>query len=77
MDEHVKTKMTPKDFFVQLGIFASLYISLGSLVGLLYEIIDHIFPDLNAYGYNDPYSSGMRFAIASLIIIFPAFIFRK
>lgn len=69
-----KIKTTPKDFFLQLGVMAALYVSAVSLINLLFQTIDYAFPDALAY-YGDPYSGGIRIAIASLVIIFPLFIF--
>ena len=69
-----KIKTTPKDFFLQLGVMTALYVSAISLINLLFQTIDYAFPDALAY-YGDPYSSGIRIAIASLVIIFPLFIF--
>ncbi len=66
-------KTTPKDFFLHLGAIATLYISAISLITLLFQIVNVAFPDI-VYGYVDPYSSGIRWAIASLLIIFPLFI---
>ena len=74
MDEQSqKPKLTPKDFFVQFGVVAALYVSAISLINLLFQTINYAFPDELAY-YGDPYSSGIRWAIASLIIIFPLFL---
>ncbi|OHA18514.1 MAG: hypothetical protein A2836_00875 [Candidatus Taylorbacteria bacterium RIFCSPHIGHO2_01_FULL_45_63] len=74
MDITQKPKTTPKDFFLHLGALVTLYISVTSLLTLLFEIINSTFPDNLTY-YVDPYSTGMRLAIASLIIIFPIYIF--
>jgi len=68
-----KPKLTPKDFFLQLGIVAALYVSVISLINLLFQTVDYAFPDQLAY-YGDPYSDGIRVAIASLIIIFPLYL---
>ncbi|MFA6273033.1 MAG: DUF5671 domain-containing protein [Candidatus Paceibacterota bacterium] len=68
-----KIKTTPKDFFLQLGVMVTLYVSVISLINLLFQTINYAFPDALAY-YGDPYSSGIRIAIASLLIIFPLFI---
>lgn len=73
----MQPKTTAKDFFLYLASFAALYASAISLVSLLFTIINRAFPDsLNNYyfGY-DPYSAGMRMAIATLIIIFPVYLF--
>ncbi|HEY4496019.1 MAG TPA: DUF5671 domain-containing protein [Candidatus Paceibacterota bacterium] len=69
-----KIKTTPKDFFLQLGTMAALYVSAISLINLLFQTINYAFPDKLAY-YGDPYSTGIRWTIASLIIIFPLFLF--
>ncbi len=63
-------KITPKDFFLQIGVIITLYISSISLIALLFQVINILHPD-QLYSYVDPYSSGIRWAIASLIIIFP------
>jgi hypothetical protein len=65
-------KTTPKDFFLNLAVIACVYISAISLLTLLFDIINNVFPDPLAY--SDPYSAGMRMAIASLIVIYPLFL---
>ena len=70
-------KTTAKDFFFYLASFAALYVSAISLVSLLFAIVNKVFPDaLNTYYYysSDPYSGGMRLAIASLVIVFPLYL---
>jgi hypothetical protein len=68
-----KSKLTPKDFFLLLGITMTLYASVIALMNLLFQTINYAFPDKLAYG-GDPYSSGIRVAIATLIIIFPLYL---
>lgn len=69
-----KPKITPKDFFLWAGAMIALYISVFSFISLLFSYIDHVFPDaLNSYV--DPYSSAMRFSLASLVVLFPLFVF--
>ncbi|OHA21126.1 MAG: hypothetical protein A2849_00885 [Candidatus Taylorbacteria bacterium RIFCSPHIGHO2_01_FULL_51_15] len=65
-----KPKLTAKDFFLYIGALATLYWSAGSLLALLFRIIDTVLTDRLDY-YVDPYSSGIRFAVASLIVVFP------
>ena len=74
--ENIETKIktTPKDFFVFIGAMAALYASAVSLINLLFEIINASFPDALSFSY-DNFSSGMRWSIASLIIVFPVYIF--
>ncbi len=66
-------KTTPKDFFLHLGAMATLYVSAISILVLAFEYIDTLFPDVLEY-YRDPFSGTMRFAMASLIIIFPLYV---
>lgn len=70
-------KVTPKDFFMHVGIIATLYVSAISLISLLFQVINISFPDVLEYTYfgsYDPYSAGIRWAIASLVIVFPIFV---
>ncbi len=69
-----KPKITPKDFFLWLGAMASLYVSIVSILTLYFQYINHLFPDPLA-GYVDPYSSTIRFAIASLVVATPLYIY--
>lgn len=65
---------TPKDFFIHLGSIIGLYVTAVSLLALLFQLINTLFPDPALYEYAGNYSSGIRFAIASLIITFPLYI---
>jgi hypothetical protein len=69
-----KPKVTPKDFFLWAGAMVALYASVIAFITLLFEYINHIFPDPLDY-YVDPYSGGIRFAMASLIVLVPVAIF--
>ncbi len=72
MNEHVTAKSTPRDVFMYLLASAALYWSAFNFVQLVFAHVDRAFPDpLNPY--YDPGSS-MRWAIASLIIIFPVYL---
>ncbi len=64
------SKTTPKDFFLWAGAMVALYLSVISFITLLFEYINYVFPDPSAYA-GDPYSSAMRFAMASLIVLVP------
>ena len=66
-------KVTPKDFFLWLGTIIALYVSVGSLIALLFEYIERVFGIGAIIGY-DPYSGGIRFAIASLLVLFPVYL---
>ena len=64
---------TPKDFFLWLMALIALYFSVGSLVALYFEYIERLVGSAAVIGY-DPYSGGIQFAIASLLVLFPVYI---
>ena len=63
----------PRDLFLHLLAIVTLYWSAISFVTLLWQYINYYFPDVLNY-YPGSLSGPMRFAIASLIIVFPVFI---
>lgn len=71
MEQHIK--VGPKDFFLWAGAMVAFYVAVGSFIALLFDYIDTVFPDVLNYSY-DPYSGGIRFAIASLIVLFPLYL---
>lgn len=73
MDD-LKLKTTPKDFFLWVGAVISLYISAVSLLVLLFEYIDILFVN-SLVNSQDLYSGTIRFSIASLIVIFPLYLY--
>lgn len=68
-----KPKISPKDFFLYIGLVITLLVTSVSLINLVFESINYLFPDKIDY-YVDPYSSVIRWAIASLFIIFPVYL---
>lgn len=66
-----KPKVTPKDFFLWAGAMVALYGSVISFLTLLFQYINYAYPDPLSYYYVEPFSSGMRFAMASLIVLVP------
>jgi len=77
---HMETNKTglpaqtgPKDFFLWLASIAALYVSVISFLALWFEYIDRLFGD-DPFSYIDPLGTGIRIAVASLIIIFPLYI---
>jgi uncharacterized protein (UPF0333 family) len=68
---------TAKDFFIHLGALIALYVSVISLLNLLFAIINQVFPDaLNSYGYfNSGESYTIRWTISSLVILFPLYVY--
>ena len=71
--ETTSVKVTPKDFFLHLGGIVALYWSTVSFLIVLFQIIDHAYPDALQF-YGDPYNGTLRFALASVIIIFPVYL---
>ncbi len=68
-----KPKLSPKDFFLHLGVMVALYVSAVNLLTLLFHTIDYTFPSALAY-YGDPYSSGIKISIATLVVFFPVYL---
>ncbi len=65
-------KTTPKDFFLNLLSIVALYVSATSLGTLIFQYINHVFPDpLEYVSTND---SLIRFAISSIVVFFPVYI---
>lgn len=71
---HSKLRTSPKDFFLYIATMVALYVSVFSLLALLFEYINILFPDA-LDRYVDPFSSQIRFSMSSLIIIFPLYVF--
>lgn len=73
-----KASLTPKFFFVSLGVIITLITSVSSLLILFFETLNNKFPDaLNSvyqYGYNTYNFESIRGALATLIIVFPVFL---
>ena len=71
--EEIKRNI-PRDLFLHLLAIVTLYWSAVSFITLLWQFINYFFPDaLNNY-YYDGFSEPIRFAVSSLIIVFPVFI---
>ncbi len=71
-------KLTPKFFFLSLGVLVSLIATVTSFLNLVFQTLDKKFPDaLNSvyqYGYNTYSFEAARAALATLIIVFPAYL---
>ena len=66
-------KTSPKDVFLHILSILTLYITAGSLVALLFQYVNVFFPDpLQHYYETRSAYSAIRWAIAALIIIYPA-----
>lgn len=71
-------KLSPKLFFLSIGLLVSLIASVTSFLNLVFATLDKRFPDvLNGvyqYGYTSYSFENMRMALAILIIFFPVFL---
>jgi len=65
----------PRDVFLHLFVMVTLYWSAVSFITLCWQYINYFFPDVLNYSYGYVgFASPIRFAVASLIIVFPLFI---
>lgn len=71
MDTNLNARVTAKDFFLWAGAMVALYWSIVSFLVLIFEYVDRLFPDPVVTPFLDPYSGGIRFAMASLIVLGP------
>ena len=68
--------LSPREAFLYLVLFATLYLSAYHLGGLLFDLINRAFPDAAdpAYAARN-IAHSMRWSVASLVIAFPVFLF--
>ncbi|MDQ3014841.1 MAG: DUF5671 domain-containing protein [bacterium] len=71
MDDSQKMRMTPRDFFFQLGITITLYVTAVTLLNLAFSVIDTAFPKVGDYYYGP---ASISWPVATLIIIFPVYL---
>jgi hypothetical protein len=68
----MNTKVTPKDFFLWAGAMVAAYGSVIAFITLLFQYINHVYPDpLQSMYFAMPYSGPMRAAMACLIVLVP------
>lgn len=74
MDEK-QNKTTPKDVFLHLLSIVTLYFVAGNFIALLFQYINVWLPQFpEASQYYSGASGIMRFAISSLIVVFPSYL---
>lgn len=66
--------MTPKDFFLHLGIIATLYVSIVALISFLFEVINLALPDVNDFYYSGQNSS-LAWSMSVFIIVYPVLVY--
>lgn len=67
-------KTSAKDFFLNLGVIVALYVLVINLLMLLFTVINRAYPQISR-GYNYLGSSSISWPVATLIIVFPIFVF--
>lgn len=68
-------KSSPKDVFIHLLSIIALYTAAGSFIALIFQYINLLFPDPLEVGYYYSFASTIRWSMASLIVVFPAYLF--
>src|SRR3989344_1031476 len=69
-----KPKVTPKEFFLWAGAMITLYASVFAFISLIFSYLNYAMPDALQYYSGDPYSSGVSYEMASLLVLFPIFL---
>jgi hypothetical protein len=67
--------LSAREAFLYLLLFATLYLTAWHLGSLLFDLIDHAFPDPADPGYFGDPGASMRWSVATLLIAFPVFAF--
>ena len=69
----MNTKSNAKDFFLHIAAIGLLYAGTVAVLNILFRVINHAFPQISDYGYYS--SSSISFPVATLIVVFPLFLF--
>ncbi len=70
-----KPRVTPKDFVFWVGAMASLYAGVIAFITLVFDYINHAYPNpVSGSYYVDPYSNSISYETASLIVLAPVFL---
>lgn len=66
--------VTAKDFFLWFGAMIAFYWTIIAFVSLLFSYLNYALPDALQYYSGDPYSAGMSYQMASLVVMFPLYL---
>src|SRR3989338_6861452 len=69
----MNTKITAKDFFLHIAVIALLYAVTVALLNILFRVVNVAFPQVTSYGHYG--SSSISLSVATLIVVFPLFLF--
>src|SRR3989344_4672855 len=67
-------KPSPKDIFLQLLAIVTLYGAVAGVLTLLFQFVNLQIPDPLFYGSVEGARSAIRFAVSSLVIVFPVYL---
>ena len=72
-----RVSLSARDAFLYLVLFSTLYMSAVNFGGLVFDLINRAFPDpvLDGPGTYRASGDGLRWAIATLIVSFPVFLY--
>jgi len=70
-----KTRLSAREAFMYLVMFAMLYVSTYNFGSLLFQFIELAFPDPLMDRYPDAAGRQIRWATSSLLVAFPVFLF--
>jgi hypothetical protein len=69
------TKMTPKDFFLHLGLVATLYVSTVAFITFVFAMLNLALPDAMEYYQIESARSSIAWALSVFIIVYPVFVY--
>ncbi len=69
-----KAYLSPREAFMYLVLFSTLYLTTFNLGSLVFELIDRAFPDAAASTFSNWSTWRIRWAVSSLIVSFPVFL---
>lgn len=67
--------LSPREAFLYLIMFATLYLAAWNLGSLLFELINRAWPDPATVEYGRNRAESMRWSAASVLIAFPVFLY--
>ena len=71
-----RPRATAKDNLLYIAMFITLSVSISNFISIVFAAIDKAIPDTLKNGQNyNPYNDDMRFAIASLVVMFPLYLY--
>ena len=74
MEKELKLKSSPRDVFMHIFMIVLLYMSAASFLTIAFQTVNLLFPDaLNEFRFSGA-PDRIRWAIASIIVIFPVFL---